>query len=99
VYDNQTYVKECESLFLDATYQNGSGVEVAHSGRQYASSKSFTALALPWLTTNVEGRLSLPRLSFRVLSLRFRGLGALASGYIIRAWGEFIYGEKQNTEK
>lgn len=99
VFDNISHVKEVDSMFLDASYDNGSGIEVSTSARQYASDKSFTALSTAWVTTVPEGRLSLPRTAFRVISYKFKCLGSLASNYIIRSWGEWILGAKDTTEK
>lgn len=99
IFEDAVHVKECEGLFLDANYDNGTGIEVSIAARDYASSPVFVAQSQIWTPTVKEGRLSFPKRAFRVIAYRFKGLGSLPSNFIIRAWGEFIYGIRQTIEK
>lgn len=94
-------VKEAQTFFLDAGWSSGvTGLEVSYSLRAFLSTAvSFTALAILWVSTLAEGRLSFPRGSGRVFRFKFKFSGSKPVGCVLNAWGDVLYGENKGLER
>ena len=76
VYSDLYSIKEHSALILDASYDNGSGIEVFHAARERTSTTpTLVRLAQRWLPTLKEYMLSFPRISGRVFRYAFKFCG------------------------
>lgn len=100
-YTDLFAVKEEDSFFIDAGWSSGvTGLELSHSIREFISTAvSFTALAVLWVSTLAQKRLSLPRSPGRVFRFRFKFSGTKPVGCVLNGWGDQIYGEGKKLER